>query len=66
MCQAPTLAMPNFQVEFRIKCDATNGGIGVVLSQWGRPIANLSKSLLPKHLGMTIYEKEMKEVVYVW
>ena len=32
MCKAPTLAMPNFQMEFIIECDAGSGGIGVVLS----------------------------------
>ena len=64
MCKAPTLAMPNFQMEFRIECDVAGGGIGAVLSQGGRPIAYLSKSLSPKHLGMSIYEKEMMTVVY--
>ena len=64
MWKAPTLAMPNFQLEFKIECDAASGGIGAVLSQGGRPIAYLSKSLSSKHLGMFIYEKEMMAVVY--
>ena len=64
ICKALTLAMPNFQMEFRLECDAAGGGIGAVLSQGGWPIAYLSKSLSPKHLSMPIYEKEMMAVVY--
>ena len=64
MCKAPTLAMHNFHMEFKIECDVVGGGIGEVLSQGGRPIAYLSKSLSPKHLGMSISEKEKLAVVY--
>ena len=35
MCKAPTLAMPNFQMEFIIEYDAPGRIIGAVLSQGG-------------------------------
>ncbi|KAE8712615.1 cytokinin riboside 5'-monophosphate phosphoribohydrolase LOG3 isoform X1 [Hibiscus syriacus] len=38
--------------------DASSGGIRVVLSQDGRPIAYLSKALSPRHVALSIYERE--------
>ena len=64
ICMAPILAMPNFQKEFKIECDATGGEIGTVLSQEGWRMAYLSKRLSPKHLDMSVYEKYMIAVVY--
>ena len=34
-------------------------GVGAVLAQEGRPIAFLSQVLAPKHLGLSIYDKEL-------
>lgn len=39
--------------------DASAEGIGAVLMQGGRPLAFLSKALAPKHLGLSIYEKDL-------
>ncbi|XP_039004688.1 uncharacterized protein LOC120131883 [Hibiscus syriacus] len=58
MCQAPVLALPDFTKEFCLETDASSEGIGVVLSQGGRPLAYLSKALSTKNMDLSIYEKE--------
>ncbi|KAL3530412.1 hypothetical protein ACH5RR_009734 [Cinchona calisaya] len=63
MMSPPVLAMPNFQQDFILETDASGGGIGVVLMQNARPIIYFSKALAPKHLGLSVYEKEMMVVV---
>ncbi|GKA86443.1 putative mitochondrial protein [Tanacetum coccineum] len=64
MINAPVLALPNFQEEFTVETDASDEGIGAVLQQQGHPIAFLSRSLAPKHKGLSTYEKELWAVVY--
>lgn len=63
MCIAPVLAMPNFQKDSVIECDASGNGVGAVLLQEGRPIAYISKALTPTNLGLSAYEKEMLAAV---
>ena len=42
MTSIPTLARPNFNEPFVIESHASGAGIGVVLTQQGRPIAFMS------------------------
>nr|GEV98435.1 copia protein [Tanacetum cinerariifolium] len=51
-------------LEFVMKTDASDEGIGAVLQQRGHRIAFLCRSLAPKHKGLSIYEKELWAVVY--
>ncbi|XP_039045952.1 uncharacterized protein LOC120185946 [Hibiscus syriacus] len=48
MCEAHVLALPNFSKTFCLETDASQQGIGAVLTQEGRPLAYLSKALGPR------------------
>ena len=65
MTQAPMLALLDFSKEFVLEMDACDVGIGVVLSQEGRPVSYLSQALAPRHLGLNIYDKELLALIVV-
>jgi hypothetical protein len=65
MCSIPFLALPYFTKTFVLECDASEKGIGVILMQDGRPLAFTSKQLSERHLGQSIYEKEMLSILDV-
>ena len=58
LVSAPVLALPDFSKTFTIETDACSQGIGAVLMQQEHLIAYLSKSLGPRHRGLSTYEKE--------
>ena len=58
LISAPVLQMPDFSRSFTIETDASNAGIGAVLTQQGHPIAYLSKALGPRARAMSTYENE--------
>lgn len=64
LCEAPVLALPRFDKPFLIETDACGTGIGAVLMQEGHPLSYISRHLKGKQLNLSIYEKELLDVVF--
>ncbi|GER25294.1 ty3-gypsy retrotransposon protein [Striga asiatica] len=63
------LDMPTFEMLFKVHKDASDVGIGLVLTQEDRPIAYISKALESILMGWSVYVKELEpvvEAVRVW
>ena len=63
LCQSPILQNPNFSKEFVLQTDASDCGVGAVLSQQDdnrvdRPVAYFSRKLLPRETRYSTIEKE--------
>lgn len=63
MTSTPTLAMPNLNKQFIIEIDASDDGIGAVLTQQGRLIAYMSQASGMTKRSWSIYAKEMLAIV---
>ncbi|GMJ10271.1 hypothetical protein HRI_004696300 [Hibiscus trionum] len=60
---AHVLTLPDFSVEFSVETDASDLGVGAVLTQRGKPIAFFSRGLGVRHQGLSVYKKEMLAVL---
>ena len=62
MCRSPVLHSPNFNKPFLLQTDASDRGVGAVLSQQNsdgdHPVAYFSKKLLPREERYSVIEKE--------
>ncbi|CAA7051508.1 unnamed protein product [Microthlaspi erraticum] len=59
----PILALPDFSSPFIIQTDASGDGIRAILSQQGRPIAYMSRSLGVAKRSWSTYAREMLAIV---
>ncbi|KAL5211653.1 hypothetical protein ABZP36_022500 [Zizania latifolia] len=55
---APILALLDFSRQFVVETDASDMGLGAVLSQDGHPVAYISKAIGSRTKGLSTYEKE--------
>ena len=63
LCSAPVLQAPNFEKQFIVQTDASERGVGAVLSQLDEsgadhPVAYFSRKLLPREERYSTVEKE--------
>ncbi|KAJ1175570.1 hypothetical protein NDU88_000857 [Pleurodeles waltl] len=69
MCSAPVLKAPDYSKQFIVQTDASEHGIGAVLSQTNddgldQPVAFISRRLLPREQRWSAIEREAFAVVW--
>nr|GEV84080.1 putative reverse transcriptase domain-containing protein [Tanacetum cinerariifolium] len=65
LCSAPILALPEGSKDFVVYCDASYKGLGAVLMQREKVIANVSRQLKVHEKNYTTHDIELGSVVFV-
>ena len=64
LCSAPVLRYPDFSKEFTLTTDASNTGLGAILSQEGHPCCYISRTLNSPETNYSTTEKELLAIVW--
>lgn len=64
LCTAPVLRFPDYNKEFTLTTDASNVGLGAVLSQDGHPCCFISRTLNGAEQNYSTSEKELLAIVW--
>ncbi|CAK9821240.1 Retrovirus-related Pol polyprotein from transposon 17.6 [Anthophora retusa] len=64
LCSSPVLKFPNFNEQFVLTTDASNEGLGAILSQGGHPCFYISRTLNPPEKNYSTTEKELLAIVW--
>ena len=64
LCTAPILSLPEGIEDFVVYCDASNQGLGCVLTQRGKVIAYASRQLKTLEVNYTTHDLELGAVVF--
>ena len=64
LCESPVLKHPDYKEPFAIFTDASNYGVGAVLTQGGQPVWFSSRTLNPAEIKYDTREKECIAVMY--
>ena len=64
LCSSPVLRYPDYKKEFTLTTDASNKGLGAVLSQEGHPCYYISRTLNKAEENYNTTEKELLAIVW--
>lgn len=64
LCTAPVLTYPDFNKTFTLTTDASNDGLGAILSQDNHPCCYISRTLNNPEKNYTTTEKELLAIVW--
>ena len=64
LCESPVLRYPDYSKEFLLTTDASNKGLGAILSQEGHPCCYISRILNEAEQNYSTFEKELLAIVW--
>ena len=64
LCESPVLKYPDFKKQFTLTTDASNDGIGAILSQDRHPCCYISRTLNPPERNYSTTEKELLAIMW--
>ncbi|CAK9816796.1 Retrovirus-related Pol polyprotein from transposon 412 [Anthophora quadrimaculata] len=64
LCESPILRYPDFNKPFTLTTDASDTGLGAILSQEGHPCCYISRTLNKAEINYTTTEKELLAIVW--